>query len=342
MKQIMGWVAPVGALLLAFLICGMAWRSGGADSVVEPVSSIMPTPAPVQASVEEAEVRKIQSFVVHQYTVPEESAGDAAIEVTVTVDETPETMDLQTYLTGVLMGEMPVSYPLEALKAQAVAARTYTLRRVQGGGVLSNDPSVCQAYVSADQARKRYGDQAEAVLQTYRQAVAETDGQVLCYDGKLIAATYFSCSGGKTESAQAVWGGAIPYLVSVDSPGEEDAESFSSTVTLTPAETMACLDIPDLGVSDIQYTEGGGVSAMTIGGKTFSGTELRSLLGLRSTKFTMEVAADAVTFSVTGFGHRVGMSQNGARVMAEDGKSYEEILKWYYTGVEITNVGDGM
>lgn len=336
MKQILGWMAPVGALLLALLICGMAWRSGEtAPEHVPGGSPEVSVPEMKEASTEEPEERKIQSFVVHQYTPPQEPTGDAATQVTVTVDGTPETMDLQSYLVGVLMGEMPASYPLEALKAQAVAARTYTLRRIQGGGVLSDDPSVCQAYVSADQAQQRYGDQADTALETYRQAVAETDGKVLRYQGELIAATYFSCSGGKTESAQAVWGGEIPYLVSVDSPGEEDAGSYSSTVTLTPAEVMERLEVPDLGVADTQYTEGGGVDTMTIGGKTFSGTELRSLLGLRSTKFTMEVTAETVNFSVTGFGHRVGMSQNGARVMAEDGKGYEEILKWYYTGVEI-------
>ncbi len=333
MKQILGWMAPAGALLLALLICGMAWRSGTPDTAQAPASETTAPETP-RAS-EAAEERKIQSFVVHQYTAPEETSGDAAMEVTVTIGGTPETMPLSDYLVGVLMGEMPASYPLEALKAQAVAARTYTLRRMEGGGVLSDDPAVCQAYVPISDAPEKYGAQAEQTLEKLRQAVAETDGQVLRYQGELITATYFSCSGGKTESAQAVWGGDIPYLLSVDSPGEEDAGSFSSTVTLTPAEVMERLEVTDLGVSSVSYTEGGGVDTMTIGGKTFTGTELRSLLGLRSTKFTMEVTSDTVTFSVTGFGHRVGMSQNGARVMAEDGKSYEEILKWYYTGVEI-------
>lgn len=337
MKQILGWMAPAGALLLALLICGMGQKTAGADPVSsgEEFTEVETVQDPEQSAAE----RKIQEFVVHQYTAAEAPAGDAATEVTVTVDGTSETMSLQDYLVGVLMGEMPSSYPLEALKAQAVAARTYTLRRVKGGGVLSDDPSVCQAYVSMAEVSEKYGNQAEQVLETYRRAVEETDGQVLCYQGELIAATYFSCSGGKTESAQAVWGGEIPYLVSVDSPGEEDAGSYSSTVTLTPAEVMERLEISALGVSSVQYTDGGGVDTMIIDGKTFSGTELRSLLGLRSTKFTMEVGADVVTFSVTGFGHRVGMSQNGARVMAEDGKGYEEILKWYYTGVEITEAG---
>ena len=206
--------------------------------------------------------------------------------------------------------------------------------------MLSDDPAVCQAYIPVSQAAEKFGGDTEEYLEKLRQAVEETDGQVLCYEGELIAATYFSCSGGKTESAQAVWGGEIPYLISVDSPGEEDASSFSSTVTLTPEEVRQRLEVDELGVSLVSYTDGDGVDTMVIGGKTFSGTELRSLLGLRSTNFTMEVTAEAVTFSVTGYGHRVGMSQNGARVMAEEGKRYDEILRWYYTGVEIQQIDE--
>lgn len=341
MKQVLGFLAPLGAILLALLICGMGRQPDVVEqaprsAAEEPAAEVPPEET---ASAQEEQERKVRSFVVHQYT-PEEAdlTGDAATQVTVLVDGTEETMTLRDYLTGVLLGEMPASYPLEALKAQAVAARTYTLRRVRGGGVLSDDPTVCQAYVPISQAEKRFGDQAEEYLNKLRQAVEETDGQVLYYDGALIAATYFSCSGGKTESAKAVWGGEIPYLVSVDSPGEEDAAGFSSTVTLTPEEVMERLEVSGLGVSDVSYTDGGGVEEMEIGGKTFSGTELRERLGLRSTRFSMEVTADTVTFSVTGYGHRVGMSQNGARVMAEHGKGYEEILGWYYTGVEIKPV----
>lgn len=341
MKQILGFIAPLGAILLALLICGMGNRSEAGEP--EPETAVSAA-AEIEAAPEESaaaeQERKIQEFVVHQYTPPEETAGDASTEVTVTVGGQDETMALSDYLVGVLMGEMPASYPLEALKAQAVAARTYTLRRVRGGGVLSDDPAVCQAYIPVSQAAEKFGGDTEEYLGKLRQAVEETDGQVLCYEGELIAATYFSCSGGKTESAQAVWGGEIPYLISVDSPGEEDASSFSSTVTLTPEEVRQRLEVDELGVSSVSYTDGDGVDTMVIGGKTFSGTELRSLLGLRSTNFTMEVTAEAVTFSVTGYGHRVGMSQNGARVMAEEGKRYDEILRWYYTGVEIQQIDE--
>lgn len=307
-------------------------------TVQEPVATA--ASSEVEPSAETLQERKVTAIIVHQDSQSAVEAGsrtgDAEVEVTVEVDGEPETMALNDYLTGVLMGEMPASYPLEALKAQAVAARTYTIRRMEQGGTLSDDPTVCQAYIPVSRAEEKFGDQTEEYLAKLQQAVTETDGQVLTYDGELIAATYFSCSGGKTESAQAVWGGEVPYLVSVDSPGEEDSSSFSSTESVDMAEFLEVLGITSAGISEITYTDGGGVDTIVIGGKTFTGLELRELFGLRSTRFTMEITADTVSFSVQGYGHRVGMSQNGARVMAEAGNDYTEILKRYYTGVEIT------
>lgn len=332
-KLLTGLGAALMAVVLPMLICGM----GAKTAAQAPVS----TPEPVQEEVPATSERRVSSIIVHQNAgspVQAETSqvqGDSSVELTVEVSGEAETMTLQDYLVGVLMGEMPASYPLEALKAQAVAARTYTLRRMEQGGTLSDDPAVCQAYIPISQAQEKWGEDWETYLAKLRQAVQETDGQVLTYDGELIAATYFSCSGGRTESAQAVWGGSVPYLVSVDSPGEEDASGFSSTVTVDREEFMDTLGVSSTGVSAVTYTDGGGVDTMTIGGETFTGVELRQMFSLRSTRFTMEVAADTVTFSVQGFGHRVGMSQNGARVMAEQGSTYEEILRWYYTGVTL-------
>ncbi len=294
------------------------------------------------ATLPEIQGRHVSEIVIHQgaedkaEAVPE--TEDQRISVTVNIGGEDQVMSLSDYLCGVLMGEMPASFPEEALKAQAVAARTYTLRRMESGGVLSDDPAVCQAYCSPAQAAEKYGEDAELYIQKVCQAVSETDGQVMTYDGDLIAATYFSCSGGKTESAQAVWGSEIPYLVSVDSPGEEDARSYESTVTLELEDFLNTLDISDPAVERIQYTDGGGVETMVIDGKTFSGVELRALLGLRSTNFTMEVSADQVTFHVLGYGHRVGLSQYGAKAMAEAGHTYREILTWYYSGAELEEV----
>ena len=279
------------------------------------------------------EERKITGFVIHQAA---RECYDSKREVTVSVEGTERRMALSDYLCGVLMGEMPGSFPLEALKAQAVAARTYTLQRLEAGGALSDDPAECQAFCDPDQAGTKYGEQADAVMEKLRRAVEETDGQVMIYDGTLITATYFSCSGGRTESAQAVWGSSVPYLLSVDSPGEEDADGFESRMELNRSELMERLEIPDTEIREITYTEGGGVETMTIGGRSFSGVELRQRLGLRSTNFQIDISGDTVTVDVKGFGHRVGMSQYGAKAMAERGQSYREILAWYYTGAELT------
>ena len=285
------------------------------------------------AAPQEPEERKITGFVIHQAA---RECYDSKREVTVSVEGTERRMALSDYLCGVLMGEMPGSFPLEALKAQAVAARTYTLQRLEAGGALSDDPAECQAFCDPDQAGTKYGEQADAVMEKLRRAVEETDGQVMIYDGTLITATYFSCSGGRTESAQAVWGSSVPYLLSVDSPGEEDADSFESRMELTRSELMERLEIPDTEIREITYTEGGGVETMTIGGRSFSGVELRQRLGLRSTNVRIDISGDTVTVDVKGFGHRVGMSQYGAKAMAERGQSYREILAWYYTGAELT------
>ena len=327
-----GAVASLAVLAIPLAVLGMGSREVGQTGQTQPEQT---TAEQTEPSPEDT-ARKVTAIVVHQ---AETAAGyDESTMVTVNIDGTDQEMAMSEYLCGVLMGEMPASFPLEALKAQAVAARTYTLRRMESGGILSDDPAVCQAYCDPDTAQEKFGEQWETYLEKLRQAVAETDGEVMTYDGALISATYFSCSGGKTESAQAVWGSEVPYLVSVDSPGEEEASSYESSVTVELPVFLDTLGITEPSVSQVTYTDGGGVDTMEIDGKTFEGTELRALFDLRSTNFTMEITADAVTFYVLGFGHRVGMSQYGAKAMAENGSSYDEILTWYYSGAELTSV----
>ena len=296
------------------------------------IAETAPSSEDTHSAAEDKEERTVQEIVIHRQ---KESSLDAAMLVDVELQGGQVTLSLQEYLVGVLMGEMPASFELEALKAQAVAARTYTLRHLENGGTLSDDPTVCQAYTDPATAQDKWGEQWETYLQKLRQAVTETDGQVLTYGGNLIAATYFSCSGGKTESAQAVWGGEVPYLVSVDSPGEESASAYESIVEIPMEKFLEVLEVSAPSLSAVSYTQGGGVDTITIDGKTFAGTELRSRLDLKSTRFSMEITSDSVIFHVQGYGHRVGLSQYGAQAMAENGSTWEEILKWYYTGVEI-------
>lgn len=334
-----GLLAAVAAILLPLVILGMAPPALPSDTPLESTSA--PEAPEASPAISPAQ-RTIQEFVVHRSRPTEEADTpvdsifhDSDLTVSVLTDGAETQMSLHDYLTGVLMGEVPASYEPEALKAQAVAARTYTLHRLSHGGTLSDDPAVCQAFLPLSSAPEKLGGDWEALLDKLHDAVSETDGLVLTYEGQLISATYFSGSGGRTESAQAVWGNAIPYLVSVESPGEEDTTDYESTVTVPLSEFLTRLDISSPAVSSVSYTTGGGVDTIVIGGASFTGLELRKALGLRSTRFDLAVTEDTVVFDVLGNGHRVGMSQSGAEAMALAGKTYAEILSWYYTGVTL-------
>lgn len=252
-------------------------------------------------------------------------------------------MELESYVKGVVLAEMPATFEEEALKAQAVVARTYALRRLtladrHEDGAVCTDSACCQAYISTSQYLQQRGDQ-NAVDKITR-AVQQTRGQVLTYEGKLIESTYFSCSGGRTEDAAAVWGMEIPYLQAVDSPGEEDAAVFWEQICFTSKEFAAALGrsmtgSPENWLGKVTYTEGGGVASMVIGGITYTGTQLRKLLDLNSTAFTMTADGQGITVETLGRGHRVGMSQYGADAMAVTGSTYQEILAYYYQGTRI-------
>ena len=251
-------------------------------------------------------------------------------------------LSLHDYLTGVLLAEMPLSFPDEALKAQAVASRTYALRhyehRRHEAAAVCTDSGCCQSW--RDPAAADLADRARAEA-----AVRATDGLAIYYAGKLIEATFFACSGGRTEDAAAVWGSELPYLRAVESPGEEEAAHFSDVTRVPLAEFRAALaeldgavDFPEaLGgwVGSIRYTAGGGVAEIELGGRPFTGKQLRKCFGLRSTVFTLELSAEEAVFSTRGWGHRVGMSQYGAAAMAENGADFVEILEWYYQGVSV-------
>ena len=247
-------------------------------------------------------------------------------------------MPMEEYLIGVMMGEIPASFEDEALKAQAVAARTFTCKSLSFGkhpnAAVCTDASCCQAYLTQEQYRQRGGRDQD--IMRLRNAVEATADQVLCYDGELIIAPYFSCSGGTTEDAVAVWGMDIPYLQAVSSPGEENAAHYMDTVTFEKADFESKLNTSlSNGVGDYTYSDGGGVEEVRIGDKLFSGVQLRQLLQLRSTAFVIHILEDRVEVTTKGFGHRVGMSQYGANAMAVSGCSYKEILQYYYKGVTV-------
>jgi len=260
-----------------------------------------------------------------------------------------EEMTLGDYLWRVVAAEMPASFEAEALKAQAVCARTYTLWKMEGGSHsaegadICGDSSCCQAYCTPAEAAERWGEQAAEYTAKIASAVAETDGLVLTYEGELIQAVFFSSSTYTTEDAAAVWGNEVPYLVSVESPEGEEVPNYRSTVTLTaeqmkelaktagaalPGDTSAWL-------TDISYTASGRVAELNFGGITLSGGGARNLFGLRSACFTVQEKDGVFTFSVTGYGHGVGMSQYGANAMAKEGATWRDIVTHYYTGVTV-------
>ncbi len=248
-------------------------------------------------------------------------------------------MNLDIYLTGVVLAEMPVDFHEEALKAQSVSARTYTWKAYttggkHGDGSVCTDSACCQAYLSEETYLSRGGTTEN--YQKVRRAVETTAPIVLMYDGELIEATYFSSSGGSTEAALSVWGADYPYLQPVSSP--EEISVVTNSYTFEEFQSLLgkrLWEDPSEWFGEITYTDGGGVDTMEICGENYTGVQLRAMLGLRSTVFSMDVAEKTITIATKGYGHRVGMSQYGANSMAEDGSSWQQILQHYYPGTTL-------
>lgn len=263
-----------------------------------------------------------------------------------------EEMDLGTYLTGVVRAEMPASFELEALKAQTVAARTYTLHKLRAGGNhadaadICTDHTCCQAWLAEETARENWGENADEWEEKVERAVRETDGQVVLYDGEPILAVFHSSSAGRTRAAGDVWLNDLPYLQSVESPeNTEQIPNYYSRVEFTAEafreKVRSALPEADLTGDITRWLrnavadEAGSVETVEIGGVRVKGSEARSILGLRSACFTWEAETDSITFYVTGYGHGVGLSQYGAQAMAAEGADFREILTHYYTGTSV-------
>ena len=261
-----------------------------------------------------------------------------------------EEMTMEDYLWGVVAAEMPAGFELEALKAQAAAARTYTVELQNGTSKhedadLCDDSNCCQAYIDRAAAQARWGLQAEEFEEKIAQAVAETDGLGVLYQDAPIQAVFFSSAAGRTVDAVEVWGNSVAYLKGVESPEGEEVPNYHSQVSLneeqmrqTVLEQYPGADLsgaPEGWFGAPTYNSAGGVAQMTVGGVTLTGSQVRALLGLRSASFAMAYQDGTFTFDVTGYGHGVGMSQYGANAMAKEGSSFEDILTWYYTDTEI-------
>ncbi len=266
-------------------------------------------------------------------------------------DGSVEELTMEEYLWGVVAAEMPASFEPEALKAQAAAARTYTVG-LQNAAVpkhpdaqLCDDSRCCQAYLDREAAEARWGIQAEAFGEKITRAVAQTDGLGVLYQGDPIQAVFFSSAAGRTVDAVEVWGNQVDYLKGVDSPEGDEVPNYHSQVALTPEEVRDLVlekypgaDLsqePGQWFSDVEYSSSGSVSGLKLGGVSLTGTQVRALLGLRSASFSVAFRDGSFVFDVTGYGHGVGMSQYGANAMAKSGSTFREILTWYYTGTEV-------
>ena len=265
-----------------------------------------------------------------------------------------EQVNLDEYLCNVVSAEMPANYEIEALKAQAIVARTYTIYKIlnkkHDTADICDDSTCCQAWISKDDRLARWEEsQRESNWQKIVSAVNDTKGKIITYDDKPIDAFFHSNRGGVTEVPVNVWGGTgYPYLQSVETSGEDTYTQYSSEVVFTQEQLINKLkekysDISiDFSNSDdikiMEYTESTRVKTVKFGNHEISGVEARSLLGLRSTNFEISIDDDNIKFSVKGYGHGVGMSQTGADSMAKQGSSAEDIIKHFYTGVEVSEV----
>lgn len=268
--------------------------------------------------------------------------------------EEVEEVDLEQYLYHVVSAEMPADFELEALKAQAVVARTYTIFKAKNkkheNADICDDSTCCQAWVSKEDRLARWEEEKrESNWQKIEQCVQETRGKIVTYNKEPINAFFHSNSGGRTELPVNVWGGSdFPYLQVVETAGEEGYSQYASEVELSKEELLEKLkekyaDIQidfakDEEIKILEYTDSNRVKTVQFGNHQLSGVETRTLLGLKSTNFEISKEAETIKFEVKGYGHGVGMSQTGADTLAKQGKNYEEIIHHFYANVEIQEI----
>ena len=263
-------------------------------------------------------------------------------------------VNIDDYLCNVVSAEMPADYEIEALKAQAVVARTYTIYKINNkkheNADICDDSTCCQAWVDKETRFSRWEEsKRESNWEKIQKCVQETQGQIITYQNQPINAFFHANSGGKTELPVNVWGGTgLPYLQVVETAGEEGYKQYESEVELTQDELIEKLKTKYSDISIdfsnqenlkiLEYTDSGRVKTVKFGNHEISGIETRTLLGLKSTNFEISKENDKIKFTVKGYGHGVGMSQTGADAMAKQGKNYKEIINHFYSGVEIKEV----
>ena len=254
-----------------------------------------------------------------------------------------ESKELEEYVIGVVAAEMPASFSFEALKAQAIASRTYAyykMKHASGNYDIIADVSN-QAYINEDQMKEKWQSDFQTYYEKIKKAVSETKNEIMTYDGEVIESFYFAMSNGYTENVSAVFNEELPYLTSVESKWDNSSlNNYEVKTTFTKEEFCNKLEIScsKIIVSDQQYDDTGRTKEITINGKNFSGVQFRSILNLRSTDFELQIDDDTITIKTEGYGHGVGMSQYGANGMAKEGHTCYEILNYYYKDIEIKKI----
>ena len=328
--------------------------------VVPALCTITPEKENIQETASDLKNKKEENDIQSEKTVQDEKQYDyqkyKRVKLLHSETGQVEELNIDEYLYSVVSSEMPASYELEALKAQSVVARTYTIYQATNNSTkhenadICDDYACCQAWISKDERFAKWGqEEAEANWNKIVEAVNLTSGTIITYAGEPINAFFHANSGGVTESSLNVWSGIdYPYLKSVQTIGEQSYTQYSSEVILSKEELLnkikekyqdCTIDFTQENcIQILEYTKSGRVKTIKFGNKEIAGTEARTLLGLKSTNFTLKINGENIIFSVIGYGHGVGMSQTGADSLAKTGADYETIIKHFYTDVEIVEV----
>lgn len=255
-------------------------------------------------------------------------------EATGQINEIP----LEEYVKGVVSGEMPVSFEIEALKSQAIASRSYALYHMNGGEYDVTNTTSNQVYLTDDELKQKWKEKYPNNINKIKKVVKETEGQYLSYNGEIVNAMFFSTSVGQTENSEEVFVSEVPYLRSVSSEWDKDAPSFIDTVYMELKDFYSLLNLEyndNLNIEILEKTSTGRIRKIKINGLELNGRDVATKLKIRSNYFDIKKNDKTLTITTKGFGHGVGMSQYGANGMAKEGYKCEEILKHYYEGIEI-------
>lgn len=260
-------------------------------------------------------------------------------------DNTLENINLEEYVIGVVAGEMPASFNIEALKAQAVASRTYAIYKINQNKNKNYDiltDITNQVYITQEEMQKKWGTNYSKYYEKIKNAVLTTQNEIITYNNEVIEAFYFSMSNGQTEDSLSVFGENLPYIKSTISAWDnKDLNNFEFTITYSLDEFCKRLDINNcnsINISEINRNNTNHIDYVIINNKKILGTKLREKLSLRSTDITFKINNNDIELTTKGYGHGVGMSQYGANGMANDGYTYQEILKYYYNDISINKI----